>query len=73
LVSLGFGLYLAMAPSLGATFGTLGAVAVAMVWLYLGSFMILLGAVVVAYVLRVRVAGAVAAPAATSGERDDRA
>jgi membrane protein len=73
LVSLGFGLYLAMAPSLGATFGTLGAVAVAMVWLYLGSFMILLGAVVVAYVLRVRVAGAVAAPATTSGERDDRA
>jgi membrane protein len=52
LVSLGLGLYLAVSPSLGATFGVLGAVAVALVWLYLGAFAILLGAVVVAYVLR---------------------
>lgn len=75
LVSLGFGLYLAVAPNLGATFGTLGAVAVAMVWLYLGAFMILLGAVVVAYVLRARVAAAVATPAERpdSGEHGERA
>jgi membrane protein len=44
--SLGFSLYLATAPSLGATFGTLGAVAVAMVWLYLGALSVLAGAVV---------------------------
>jgi membrane protein len=52
LASLGFGFYLANSPSLGATFGALGAVAVALVWLYVGAFMILLGAVVVAYVVR---------------------
>lgn len=52
LASLGFGLYLAVAPNLGATFGALGAVAVALVWLYVGAFMILLGAVVVAYLAR---------------------
>ena len=46
LASLGFGLYLSLAPELGATFGVLGAVAVALVWLYLGAFAILLGAVV---------------------------
>ena len=44
--SLGFGLYLAFAPGLGATFGTLGAVAVALVWLYLGALSVLAGAVV---------------------------
>lgn len=49
LASLAFGLYLAVAPELGPTFGTLGAVAVALVWLYLGAMAILLGAVVVAY------------------------
>ena len=54
LASLGFGLYLAHSPSLGATFGVLGTVAVALVWLYLGAFAILLGAVVVAYTLRWR-------------------
>jgi membrane protein len=48
--SLGFSLYLATAPSLGATFGTLGAVAVALVWLYLGALSVLAGAVV-AYAL----------------------
>ncbi len=52
LAGLGFGLYLAYSPNLGATFGTLGAVAIALVWLYLGAFAILLGAVVVAYTLR---------------------
>lgn len=50
--SIGFGLYLQVSPSLGATFGVLGAVAVALVWLYLGAFAILLGGVVVAYVMR---------------------
>ncbi len=50
--SLGFGLYLGLAPELGATFGVLGAVAVALVWLYLGAMAILLGAVTVAYVSR---------------------
>lgn len=45
LVSLGFGLYLSLTPSLGATFGVLGAVAVMLVWLYLGAFAILFGAV----------------------------
>jgi membrane protein len=50
LASLGFGLYLALAPVLGATFGTLGAVAVALVWLYAGAFAILLGAVAAAEV-----------------------
>lgn len=52
LASLGFGLYLAVSPSLGATFGVLGAVAVALVWLYLGTMAILLGAVVVAHLSR---------------------
>jgi len=52
--SLAFGLYLNMAPGLGATFGVLGAVALALVWLYLGAFAILLGAVVVAYTLHWR-------------------
>lgn len=44
--SLGFGLYLATTPALGATFGMLGAVAIAMVWLYLGAISILMAAVV---------------------------
>jgi len=48
--SLGFGLYLALSPDLGPTFGTLGAVAVALVWLYVGAVAILLGAVVATYV-----------------------
>lgn len=47
--SLGFGLYLGASPELGATFGVLGAVAVALVWLYVGAMAILLGAVVVSY------------------------
>jgi membrane protein len=46
--SLLFGLYLSVVPDLGPTFGTLGAVAVAMVWLYVGALAILFGAVVVA-------------------------
>lgn len=48
--SLGFGLYLSVAPDLGPTFGTLGAVAVALVWLYVGAIAILFGAVVALYV-----------------------
>jgi len=48
--SLGFGLYLAAAPELGATFGVLGAVAIALVWLYVGAMAILLGAITVGYV-----------------------
>jgi membrane protein len=52
--SLVFGLYLGLAPSLGATFGVLGAVAAALVWLYLGAFAILLGGVVVSYTMRWR-------------------
>ena len=59
--SLGFGLYLAVSPDLGPTFGTLGAVAVALVWLYVGALAILLGAVVATYV-RDRSAGSHAAP-----------
>ncbi len=62
LASLGFGLYLAYSPNLGATFGTLGAVAIALVWLYLGAFAILLGGVVVAYTLRWRADGAAPLP-----------
>jgi membrane protein len=50
--SLGFGLYLALSPELGATFGVLGAVAVALVWLYVGAMAILFGGVVVAYLTR---------------------
>jgi membrane protein len=50
--SVGFGLYLGLAPELGATFGVLGAVAVALVWLYVGALAILFGAVVVAYLSR---------------------
>ena len=50
--SLGFGFYLAVAPELGATFGLLGAVAVALVWIYVGALAILFGAVVVAYLSR---------------------
>lgn len=45
--SLGFGAYLALSPELGATFGVLGAVAVALVWLYVGAAAILIGAMVV--------------------------
>ena len=41
-----FGLYLSQASSFGATFGTLGAVAAALVWLYVGALAILAGAVV---------------------------
>ncbi len=48
--SLGFGLYLGLAPGLGPAFGVLGAVAVALVWLYVGALAILLGAITVAYV-----------------------
>lgn len=47
--SLGFGLYLSLAPEMGATFGALGAVAVALVWLYVGAMAILVGGVVVAH------------------------
>ncbi len=54
LASLAFALYLSVSPNLGVTFGVLGAVAAALIWLYLGSMAILLGAVVVAYVLRWR-------------------
>lgn len=50
--SLGFGMYLAVSPELGATFGVLGAVAVALVWLYVGAMAILLGGVVVAHLSR---------------------
>ena len=50
--SVGFGFYLGLAPELGATFGVLGAVAVALVWLYVGALAILFGAVVVAYLSR---------------------
>ena len=46
--SLLFGLYLNAAPDLGPTFGTLGAVAVAMVWLHVGALAILFGGVVAA-------------------------
>lgn len=46
--SLGFGAYLAGAPTLGATFGALGAVAIALVWLYLGALSILAAAIVAA-------------------------
>jgi membrane protein len=52
--SLLFGLYVNLAPGLGAAFGVLGAVALALVWLYLGAFAILLGAVAVCYVQRWR-------------------
>jgi len=45
--SLLFGLYLSAAPDLGPTFGTLGTVAVALVWLYVGALAILLSAVIV--------------------------
>lgn len=49
--SLGFGLYLNLSPELGATFGVLGAVAIALVWLYVGALAILAGAVVVAHLV----------------------
>lgn len=52
LASLGFGIYLRLSPELGATIGVLGTVAIALLWLYAGAFMILLGAVLVAYLLR---------------------
>ncbi|HSG78501.1 MAG TPA: YhjD/YihY/BrkB family envelope integrity protein, partial [Acidimicrobiia bacterium] len=52
LASLGFGLYLRLSPELGATIGVLGTVAIALIWLYVGTFMILFGAVLVAYLLR---------------------
>lgn len=55
LASLGFGLYLRLTPELGATIGVLGVVAISLIWLYVGTFMILLGAVLVAYLLRWRV------------------
>jgi membrane protein len=52
LASLAFGVYLRVSPELGATIGVLGTVAIALIWLYVGTFMILLGAVLVAYLLR---------------------
>jgi membrane protein len=72
LASLGFGFYLAVSPNLGATFGVLGAVAVALVWLYLGTMAILLGAVVVAYVSRWTdgAPGAAAVPVRTGIHRE---
>jgi membrane protein len=45
--SLLFGFYLSNAPDLGATFGALGAVAIALVWLWVTAAAVLLGAVVV--------------------------
>jgi membrane protein len=63
LASLGFGLYLSTSPSLGATFGTIGAVAVAQVWLFIVAFAVLLGAVVVEYVVRWRSENGVGAEA----------
>jgi membrane protein len=45
--SLGFGLFLSTVPGLGGTFGTLGAVGVALVWLYLSALFILGGGVLV--------------------------
>jgi membrane protein len=47
--SLGFGVYLSIAPELGATFGLLGAVAIALVWLQVGALAILFGAIVAGY------------------------
>jgi uncharacterized BrkB/YihY/UPF0761 family membrane protein len=47
MTTLGFGLYLALAPALGATFAVLGAVAVTLVWLYSGALVILLAAAAV--------------------------
>jgi membrane protein len=46
--SLVFGIYLDLSPELGAPFGVLGAVAIALVWLYVGALAILAGAVLVA-------------------------
>lgn len=54
LASLGFSLYLALAPQLGATLGVLGAVAIALVWLHAGAFAVLLGAVAAACTVRSR-------------------
>jgi membrane protein len=64
LASLAFGLYLALAPRLGATFGVLGAIAIALVWLYAGAFAVLLGAVLVGYA---RPGDAAAEPVGRSG------
>jgi len=47
--SLAFGVYLSTTPELGATFGVLGAVAVALVWLYVGALAIVFGAIVAAH------------------------
>jgi membrane protein len=68
LASLGFGLYLALTPVLGAMFGTLGAVAVALVWLYAGAFAILLGAVAAAWIAPRRPGAQLDRPAPGSGE-----
>jgi membrane protein len=46
--SVGFSLYLAWTPRLGVAFGTLGAVAAALTWLYLGAWSILAAVVIVA-------------------------
>lgn len=46
--SVAFSLYLAWAPRLGVAFGTLGAVAAALTWLYLGAWSILAAVVIVA-------------------------
>jgi membrane protein len=44
IVSIGFSIYLRFAPSYSATYGSLGAVVVLMLWLYLMGLMIMLGA-----------------------------
>jgi uncharacterized BrkB/YihY/UPF0761 family membrane protein len=59
--SLGFGVYLSVSPELGATFGLLGAVAIALVWLQVGALAILFGAIVAGYDLTDAGAGEVAA------------
>jgi membrane protein len=69
--SLGFGWYLSMSPALGATFGILGAVAVALVWLYIGALSMLAGAVL-AHAVDDR-HGTPPRPAVSAGQDDEAA
>jgi membrane protein len=51
-MSLGFGFYVSNFSAYNATYGTLGGVVVTLVWFYLSSFVVLLGAEVNAVLTR---------------------
>jgi membrane protein len=69
-----FSLYVNSFANYNRTYGVLGAVIVLLIWLFLSSFVVLVGAELNNELeLRAKRAGATTAPAAAAGERDGRA